>query len=341
MTKFLNTITTVALLAASASACAQSQAPLPKPGENTLYGIMGLDVAYVSNVYSSSGHGSQFRIDNSTPVASRLGYKGSEDLGGGLSVIYNLEAGVSPDTGASNATAFFNRGSWVGLRDNTWGTLTFGRQWNLEDRILGRYFIFGGYAAFKYSEFGAIDDLVNNAVKYVSPSLGGLELSVLAAPGEGTTGDLYEVGANYVAGPFEMGSTYRTAEGLNGRQDKLTSVGVSYKVSPTVRLHAGWSQADPKASGLRKVDAHDVGVVWDVTPTFSTTLDYIGRNQHGTADDSKFIRLQGTYAVSKRTSVYANLVSLSNDGAAAQKFVGTGAAGKGQDVFGVGIKHSF
>jgi general bacterial porin, GBP family len=341
MNKLLNALSATALIAVGAAAQAQSQAPLPKPGETTVYGVMAIDLLHVTNVYAGATGGSQTRIDNSTPVASRLGFKGAEDLGGGLSAVYNIEAGISPDTGTSNATAFWNRGSWVGLRDATWGTLTFGRQWNLEDRVLGRYFIFGGYAAFKFTEFVAIDDLVNNALKYVSPSLGGLEISLLAAPGEGVTGKVLEAGLNYIGGPFEIGGTYRRAEGLNGLEDTLTSVGASFKVTPSMRLHAGWSHANPQASRLREVDAYDLGAVWDITPTITTTLDYIARDQDNTDNDSNFVRLQGIYTLSKRTSVFANIVTLTNDGTANQRFVGTGAAGKGQDVYAIGMKHSF
>ena len=341
MKTILRTFSTCLLLVAAAHADAQSQAPLPRPGESSVYGIMALDVLRATNVYAGATASNQSRLDNSTPVASRLGFKGGEDLGSGLSAVYNLEAGVSPDTGTTNATAFFNRGSWVGLSDKTWGTLTLGRQWNLEDRVLGRYFMFAGYSAFKFTEFVAIDDLVNNAVKYVSPVLHGLEASALAAPGEGTTGRTYEIGLNYVGGPFEAGGTYRSAKGLNGQDDKLISAGVSYTVGGGLRVHGGYSHADPKASGVPQVNAYDLGVIWEVTPLLIAAFDYVARDQVGTDNDSHFPRLQGTYFLSKRTALYANIVLLKNKGSANQRFLGTGAPGQTQDIYGVGIRHSF
>jgi len=328
-------------LVAALDVHAQSQAPLPRPGEATVYGIMAVDVLRVTNVYNGATASTQNRVDNSTPVASRLGFKGAEDLGSGLSAIYNLESGVAPDTGTSNAAGFWNRGSWVGLSDRTWGTLTIGRQWNLEDRVLGRYFMFAGYSAFKYTEFAAIDDLVNNAVKYVSPTLYGIEVSALAAPGEGTTGRTVELGVNVVQGPFEIGGTYRSAKGLNGEVDKLISGGASFTIGAGLRVHGGYSHADPKASVLPQVNAYDVGVIWEVTPLFITAFDYIARDQVGTDNDSHFARLQGNYFLSKRTALYANIVLLRNKGSASQRFVGTGAPGQGQDVYGVGLRHSF
>lgn len=332
----------LATLAASTSgvALAQSQAPISSPGQTMVYGIAAIDVLRVTNVYNGSVASTQTRIDSSTPVASRLGFRGAEDLGNGLSAVYNLEAGLSLDTGAGNATALFNRSSYVGLHSRHWGTLTVGRQWDVEDGVLGNYFMFAGYGAFKYTEFAAIDDLVNNSVKYVSPDIGGARISALWAPGEGTTGRTLELGANYTAGPVAVGGTWRRAENLAGRADKLSTVGASYTAGP-VRLHVGWAKAQPEASGFPNVNAYDLGFVWTINQQFSTALDYIVRDQVHTRNDSAFIRLQGAYAFSKRTSLYANLVGLKNKGVANQRFVGTGAAGQGQDVCGVGIRHAF
>src|SRR5207344_1247797 len=100
------------------------------------------------------------------------GFKGTEDLGSGLFGIFGLETRFKPDTGTSNST-YWTAGSYVGLSSSTFGTLTFGRQWNVNDDFLANYFVFDGYSAFAYSEFDYISDLVNNSVKYVSPTWGG------------------------------------------------------------------------------------------------------------------------------------------------------------------------
>ena len=62
--------------------------------------------------------------------SSRVGFKGVEDLGGGLKAIFNIEAGLSPDDGTQADTSrFFNRRSVVGLQDATLGALTLGREY--------------------------------------------------------------------------------------------------------------------------------------------------------------------------------------------------------------------
>lgn len=69
------------------------------------------------------------RVDSGTYTASRLVFRGTEDLGSGLSALFHLENGFSADNGSVNATRFFNRGSYVGLSSKELGTLTMGRQY--------------------------------------------------------------------------------------------------------------------------------------------------------------------------------------------------------------------
>lgn len=310
-----------------------------------IYGLASVEVLQVTGVNAGTvaapNVGNQTRLDNSKVTNSRLGFRGEEDLGGGLSALFGLESAIALDTGAqAHASKFFNRGSFVGLKDARFGTLTLGRQWNVQDSTMSRYFIGGGYAVFQFAEFGYISDLVDNAVKYVSPNWGGLTIQALVAPGEGVTGATRELAANYVSGPFEMGGTYRTAKNAQGQQDRQSALGMSYQLG-TVRLHAGWADSDPKALGLRKATAYDLGVVWDATPLTSITFDYVKRDQKGTKDDSYFVRLQGNYLLSKRTSVFANVVTLRNQGNASQRFYGNGAPGQNQNVYSLGLRHWF
>jgi general bacterial porin, GBP family len=76
----------------------------------------------------SNGGDTQYRADSGTYTASRLVFRGTEDLGSGLSALFHLESGFSADTGTT-AARFFNRGSYVGLSSKDLGTLTLGRQY--------------------------------------------------------------------------------------------------------------------------------------------------------------------------------------------------------------------
>ncbi len=329
------------LLAPVVGAClALSAAAASAQTQVTIYGITAIEAIHVTNVVTAGapGTGSLTKLDNSPVTSSRLGFRGIEDLGGGMSAIFDMTHGLALDSGANASTTFWNRGSWVGLRTG-FGALTAGRHWNINDDIMGRYFIFGGYSAFRFSEFGFLSDLVNNSVKYVSPNFGGLQARALYGVGEGETGRTVEVGANYEAGPVSVGATYRSAKNLAGKEDKLSAIGASYAFG-SVRLHAGWADSDPQALGLPKARAYDLGLVWNVS-AWVWTLDYVARDQRDTNDDSHFVRLQGDYNISKRTSLFGNLVALSNEGTARQRFYGAGGAGLGQNLMSLGIRHTF
>lgn len=74
------------------------------------------------------GASTQTRVDSGTYTASRLIFRGTEDLGDGLSALFYLESRFNADSGLTNAT-FYNGGSYVGLSSKSWGTLTAGRQY--------------------------------------------------------------------------------------------------------------------------------------------------------------------------------------------------------------------
>ena len=328
-TRFNTLCATALCFVAVAAAHAQSQV--------TIYGIAAIETVRVTGVATRGTVTNQNRVDNSQDTNSRLGFKGTEDLGGGSSAVFGLEAGVGLDTGTAQ---FFGRGSYVGLKNKDYGTLTFGRQWDTNDDIMANYFVFDGYAAFRFTEFDYLSDLVNNAIKYVSPEIAGFTLHALAAPGEGVTGRTGEAALNYKNGGLNLGASYRSAKGLNGEKDTLTSLGASYVIG-NFRPHLGWSASDPRASGLLKARAWDLGVQWAATPFVTASIDYVARDQRGTDNDSHFIRLKAAYALSKRTSLIANAITLRNKGTASEHFYGDGAPGQTQNVMSVGLVHTF
>ena len=95
-----------------------------------LYGVVDTGIEYVTNVEPAGG--SITRVPSNTGlIPSRLGMRGKEDLGAGLSAIFTLEMGFAPDTGASGQGGrLFGRQSLVGLSGD-WGAVTLGRQWTM------------------------------------------------------------------------------------------------------------------------------------------------------------------------------------------------------------------
>ncbi|MDN7177106.1 porin [Caballeronia sp. SEWSISQ10-4 2] len=93
-----------------------------------LYGLIDQSIRYQS---SSSTSSHSFVGVNEGPInGNRFGFKGSEDLGGGLAAIFDLQAGYNIANGKSDQQSqLFGRYSWVGLQSNTYGSLKLGRQY--------------------------------------------------------------------------------------------------------------------------------------------------------------------------------------------------------------------
>ena len=110
----------------------------------TIYGIAAVEMVHVTGVAPVAGAaaaGTVTRLDNSQVTSSRLGFKGVEDLGGGLGAIYGLESGIGLDAGtAGSGTTMWSRGSYVGLTDASIGHPDPGSSMEHERRHHGQLF---------------------------------------------------------------------------------------------------------------------------------------------------------------------------------------------------------
>lgn len=114
----------LAIVLASCAIVAQAQSSV------TVYGL--LDVGYIGNNYKGTGTSPTTKqttssFGNSGETASRLGFKGSEDLGGGTSAFFTVETNLTPTN--STASTWFNRQSFVGLRQKGIGAASIGTQY--------------------------------------------------------------------------------------------------------------------------------------------------------------------------------------------------------------------
>jgi predicted porin len=202
--------TTAALLALSAFAgAAHAQSSV------TLYGIADAGVLYNNNVKGSSS------VSLSTANSSRFGLKGSEDLGGGLSAIFNLENGYNiANGGLSQGGLLFGRKAFVGLSSRTYGTVTAGRQYSVSNDATSQFASGADWAAsgLGYGTRAAdVDNVdttnrIQNTVKYTSPSFAGLTVGLLYSFG-GQAGDfsrnsVWDASLAYANGPIRLGVGY-------------------------------------------------------------------------------------------------------------------------------------
>lgn len=170
----------------------------------TLYGSVD---QYLSRLSSSSG-AHVTALEDGTTLRSRLGFRGEEDLGGGLKAKFALEMGLSADSGSpADTTRSFDRQSWVGLA-TSWGEFRFGRQ-NTAIFYRGDYIDFSSRTLGSVVNAFGTPSRYDNDIAWISPRWAGVLLEAHYALGETTAGagnqGVYQGAIDYLNGPFRVG----------------------------------------------------------------------------------------------------------------------------------------
>lgn len=200
--------------------------PLAAWADTTVYGRVRLSVTYEQDDAGKTSNGGDGQDSNWNVVnhSSRLGFRGEEDLGDGLSAVYQYEFGVAAATDAQlGGSEVGGRLAYVGLKGN-WGKITVGRQWNpYYDAVGTAVDIFqAGFSANGYYGGGGVTRS-GNLVTYQTPTWSGFRaygtLEMNGAQGESGV-DVAQVAAIFNNGPFFFGAAYRnTGEKANSSID--------------------------------------------------------------------------------------------------------------------------
>ncbi|AVZ79356.1 hypothetical protein C3497_07825 [Zoogloeaceae bacteirum Par-f-2] len=229
-------------IAAAASGTAFGQSNV------TIYG--NVDAGFVHSSGGSGGATSQ-RMSGLASAASEsyIGFKGAEDLGGGLKAVFDLQQVFELDTGASsNATENYGR-SYIGLAGG-FGTVVAGKLDGLRYGIYGKYNPFGNYSVGNFASMTTQYDRARNAVAYISPSFNGFTLILATSsntqtqegalngvhvpvkPSRGNTGDdrLFSINLIYANGPLSVDLDYETTKAVHYSDSRLyvATTGASY-----------------------------------------------------------------------------------------------------------------
>lgn len=248
------TLPAAALLAVCAGAYAEPSI--------TLYGLIDTGIGY-NRIKGAGYEGSRVGMINGIEGGSRWGLRGADDLGGGLRAEFVLESGFDSANGnrAQNGR-MFGRQSTIGLANDAWGRVDFGRQINLSSRYLADIDPF--YTSYTQSNLGLGFSAANtnrwdNMIQYRSPSVGGLELGVGYAfnvddtdegrSGFGTADNTRGItaGVRYLQGPLNVTLTYDQMKGSNAIADDRSvtvrqyAMGVSYDFQ-VVKLAAAYGR---------------------------------------------------------------------------------------------------
>ena len=338
-------VSLAALATLSAGAFAQSSV--------TLFGVVDAAVRDVKN-----GDNSIKSLASGGYNSSRLGVRGVEDLGGGMSAGFWLEHGFNVDSGTvSDSTRFWNRRATVSLMSSA-GEIRLGRDFTPTYQGYSDYDPFGDNGIAASSKFdsslGTARDTgtrADNQVSYLTPgNLGGLYARVAVAAGEGTAGKKYYGGRlGYAAGALNVSAAYgQTLVAPVAGDDKFKTmdVGASYDFG-VAKLLAYYRQNE---FVNYKLAAYGIGAL---VPMGNGTVrvGYTRADQKGTtaaganvdANDADQFALGYVYNLSKRTSLYGTAAYLKNKGNATFALASSPTIGAGQKSTGfeLGLRHAF
>jgi predicted porin len=349
---------TAILALASASAFAQSTV--------NIYGVA--DAGFVAERGGVAGPVN--KISSGVGSVSRLGFKGTENLGDGLSAFYILELGAKIDTGEIDAAGtIFNRQALVGLKSNSVGALSLGRQYTPYYVTLGVADPFGmAYAGNIQNLFptGGSNTRASNTVLYVSPSVQGMSVELAYSLGEqtgsSTAGRQFGAAIAYASGPLNV------RFGYNNHNNDVVATGTSRELGTNailaanydlgvLRLYAAYGRDKGPNSAPLPNSGNPYGGVKPTASTDSAEMligatvpagpgtfitSYIRKDDRTSFDqDASQIGVAYSYPLSKRTNLYAAYARIQNRNGAGYTVGNNGEAGSGNVAYNLGMRHSF
>lgn len=297
----------------------------------TIYGFMDI------GVQKASGTPLQIIRNNSNGI----GFKGAEDLGDGLSALFDISQRFLPDTGAAEGNGtrpLFQGRTIVGLKGN-FGTIKLGRSHTALQSTIGDFEPFenylgvanigdaqypNGYVSGKAPGNGG---RFSNAIFYNSPDISGFSVGASLgtkendiAGGAPLAEHPYSLSFSYANGPLAANlGTERNTVG-----DKWSAIGVSYKVGPANLMASVAKNADHNG-----IDARGWTIGSKIDIGAGTYKVGFSRDTTDNAPTNKVFGLGYQYNMSKRTYLYTDVAHKKTDNADAI------------NAFDAGIHHSF
>ncbi|MFC0401852.1 porin [Paraburkholderia rhizosphaerae] len=323
---------TAALCAAGISGTSYAQSSV------TLYGIIDDSIQYTHN---TGGASNQIKLQSGQMSISQWGVRGTEDLGDGLSALFNLQNGFNVNNGNMNSGLLFGRKAYVGLAGH-FGTVTIGRQQDtLQDFVLA---VQGDAFLEYFTAPGDIDNAdgsvrTSNAVKWTSPSWRGLQAAAMygfgGVAGSVASGQSYNAAVNYSHGPLTLAAgyahidngnptvsmrgtssvdsiflspvndAYATASAIN-----IARAGATYALGP-VTLGGYYSYSEYLPDGhstfqdAERFNNGSVFAAWQATPVWLFETGYNILKSHGDSSATyQQVTLAVDYTLSRRTDLY-------------------------------------
>ncbi|WP_454806665.1 porin [Paraburkholderia fungorum] len=343
----------------------------------TLYGIVDAGFTYTSNQRGATA----YQATQGNYSGSRWGLKGTEDIGGGSRVLFDLENGFNPENGAAlQAGRLFGRAAWVGIANNMYGTVTLGRQYNSVQDFLTYLQANTDGALSAYANAVYDTDAINNtyrtqnSVKYTSPMVAGLTASALYGfsnqPGAFANNRTWSVGADYLAGPLRLDAAYAQLSDPAANTSGAVASDNYYSLATSIiadvknnRVFGGGGaytlgvamlallytnvQFDLLNGGSLHFANYEANIRYLLNPALQLAAGYIFTTQRSNTSsyaDAHYhqFALGANYFLSKRTDLYLNVVYQRASGADAWiELVSAPSSNNHQLITTAGIRHRF
>jgi predicted porin len=324
----------------------------------TIYGVVDASVSSIDN-----GADRAVALDDGNNAASRIGFKGVEDLGNGLKAEFLLENGFDVSNGnakkVSGNVGAFSRLAFVGL-GGSFGTVRLGRQNSQVKELMLKIDPFGSGGMANGIDFvnGGLPERVSNQITWTSNNYSGFDATLGyvfgETPGDSSANRGYGLRIGYANGPLDVQFGYNhqnqndpAVAAPTDADTKDAVLGATYNFG-AFKLHGMF--------GEKKQDAFDGAPDYKIrsyligaTVPFGASkirAEYI-RNDNRDLDnaDNNIAALSYSYSMSKRTTLYATYAHISNDDNSSMGFGGAldDGALPGQTASGVavGVQHNF
>jgi predicted porin len=309
------------------------------------------------------------KVTSGTASTSRIGFRGTEDLGDGMQAFFTLENGNRIDTGELDVTNYlFNRQAFVGLKTKA-GSVALGRQYTpYHLALVPAVDPFGtGYAGTSKNLLpdNGTNVRASNSVTYTSPTLYDTSVELFYSAGEQSeisAGRQLGAGITYAQGPLALSLIY------NAKNTDVAATGVSHDIGPNFLVGGNY-----KFRWLQLYVAYEVDKGFNSATLFNPNNPYGGTPPTASTDsrdallgfkaplgpgtlmfstqykddrtrfnqDAVEWGIGYLYALSKRTGLYAAYAHIDNRNGAGYTVGNNSESGSGNSAYNLGIRQTF
>jgi predicted porin len=297
-----------------------------------VYGLIDAGVERVN--HAAANDGSVTRVISGGKNTSRWGLRGSEDLGGGLKAVFNLEGGILLDTGAQDG-ALFKRQANVGL-EGGFGRVVIGRSFTTTYDLVIKFDPLGFAPNYSWATSGSatgpskygMTTAFDNLIKYTGHTgdfTYGATIGLGEQAGNQADGRKYAIGGSWISGGIGLMAAYEQVNGTTlaatGNRDQTTAyhLGADYRTGPwraTLGMRGYKLESGKAATPDLRGDTYWAGLTYLVRAwTLTGAVYHINTKDLPAAKDADptMTVLRAMYSLSKRTDLYLAAAHASAD----------------------------